>query len=62
VSNHTERLGLVADPTTRRALDFIKRQERISASAVIRRLIWREAQRLGFNSSENANDANTTDR
>jgi hypothetical protein len=39
----TERFGLVLSPTEREALERLAEQERISAAAVIRRLIWRSA-------------------
>lgn len=45
---HTGRFGMVSDTPTLEALDYLSDQERIPKAAVIRRLIWREAQRWGF--------------
>lgn len=40
----TERFGLVLRPDEKTALEKLAEKERISAAAVIRRLIWREAK------------------
>lgn len=42
----TERFGLVLSPTEKLYLKRLAEHERISRASVIRRLLWREAQRL----------------
>ena len=42
----SERFMLALSPTERRELDRLAERERLSAAAVVRRLIWREAKAL----------------
>ena len=45
--SRSERFGLVLSPAEKRALLWLTQQERISAAAVVRRLIWHAAYHLG---------------
>ena len=47
----TARFGMVLTPETKQALEEIARWESIPEAAVVRRLILREAERLGIVSS-----------
>ena len=42
----SERFGLVLSPAEKAALQRLANHERLPAAAVVRRLIWREAERL----------------
>jgi len=44
----TERFGLTMTAYEKGALKSLATAERLSEAAVVRRLIWREAQRLGL--------------
>jgi hypothetical protein len=44
----TERFALVLSPADKAILRHLARRERLSAAAVVRRLIWQEAQRRGL--------------
>lgn len=43
-----QRFPVVMTKRERKALDCLAHRERISAAAVVRRLIWREAQERGI--------------
>lgn len=45
----SERFGLVLSPAEKAALQRLANHERLPAAAVVRRLIWREAQQLSTN-------------
>lgn len=45
----SERFGLVLSPAEKAALQRLANHERLPAAAVVRRLIWREAQQLPTN-------------
>jgi hypothetical protein len=44
----SERFGMLLSPSEKVALEKLAHRERISAAAVVRRLIWREAEELGL--------------
>lgn len=44
----SQRFGLVLSPTEKSALQRLAEQERIPAAAVVRRLVWHEAERRGL--------------
>lgn len=48
----SERFGMLLSSSERAALDSLADRERISAAAVVRRLIWRRAQELGLATEE----------
>jgi len=54
----TERFGLVLAPAEKTALQRLAELERLSAAAVVRRLIWREAKRLDTDRQAQPSDAN----
>jgi hypothetical protein len=44
----SERFGLVLSPAEKSALWHLAARERISAGAVLRRLVWNEAEKRGL--------------
>jgi hypothetical protein len=50
--NKSERFGLVLSPSEKRALLRLAERERISAAAVVRRLIWSAAEHIDVESCE----------
>lgn len=52
----TIRFGMVMGPVDQRSLEFLKEHEKISAAAVVRRLIWSEAKRQGYGNLKNINE------
>lgn len=49
----SERFGLILSPAEKQALLRLAERERISAAAVVRRLIWNAAQHVDAKSREN---------
>lgn len=48
----TARFGMILTSATKRVLEYLAEVEHISEAAVVRRLIWREAERLGVTSTQ----------
>lgn len=44
----SERFGMLLSPSEKAALEELADRERISAAAVVRRLVWKEADRQGL--------------
>jgi hypothetical protein len=59
--NKTERFGLALSTAEKEALLRLAEREHISASAVIRRLIWRAVESWGADSGEVRPDATPPD-